>query len=327
MDGRAGKPFFQGCLSDALTHLVLGTHSWGSPRNGNGILNEAVGPEGRVTTCGPLRTSEQSRDENHQLNSQMLDDANIEAFTGSNSDYYRVKWQRFHDKPDSVSSFNAAACFGQIVWLAYRKLYMPLFVATALGVADVALVLYVGEHQLVSPYLMTTWNLSVAVFSFAVFGFFGNYWYWVRFRKMARQADAHRLDRRGQAQFLRSRGGTSPLGAGALVVLLLMPFVWVSYQVVRVDLSGFVFDATGPLTLAEVRANLIDRMDTPLEEERRECVFREVEERARAAGDPETLDPATVEFLPVEGWHEVDPFGRRIVLAQVIVTKALFVCD
>lgn len=86
------------------------------------------------------------------------------------------------------------------------------------------------------------------------------------------------------------------------------------------------FDATGPLTVTEVRNLMIDRMVEPLSDEQRECVLREVEERARAAGDPETLDPATVELLPAENWDRVDAFGRRLVLAQAIATKAFFVC-
>ncbi len=53
----------------------------------------------------------------------------------------------------------------------------------------------------------------------------------------------------------------------------------------------------------------------------------EVEDRARAAGDPETLNPATVEFLPVNEWGRLDPSDKRIILTQAIVTKALIVCN
>ena len=87
-----------------------------------------------------------------------------------------------------------------------------------------------------------------------------------------------------------------------------------------------MLDAKGPVTLEEVRANLMNRMDEPFQEFRRECVYREVEERAQAAGDPETLDPPTIEFLPSEHWEGVGAFGRRLALAQAILTKALFVC-
>lgn len=83
--------------------------------------------------------------------------------------------------------------------------------------------------------------------------------------------------------------------------------------------------ATGPLALAEIQALFISG-DEPLSEERKKCVLREIEDRARAAGDPETLDPASVEFLPVAEWYQLDRFGKRLILAQVISTKAFFVC-
>ncbi len=119
----------------------------------------------------------------------------------------------------------------------------------------------------------------------------------------------------------------------AVVVVMLVPVVWVVYQVNRTVYSdaelarlNIVLDATGPLTLAEVQANLIDRMEDRLNKERRECVFREVAERARAAGDPEVLDPSTIEMLPTESWNQLDPFGRRVFLAQAITTKAFYAC-
>jgi hypothetical protein len=86
------------------------------------------------------------------------------------------------------------------------------------------------------------------------------------------------------------------------------------------------FDATGPLTVTEVRNLMIDRMAEPLSDEQRACVLREVEERARAAGDPETLDPAAVELLPAENRDRVDASGRRLVLARATATKAFLVC-
>lgn len=85
-------------------------------------------------------------------------------------------------------------------------------------------------------------------------------------------------------------------------------------------------EAAGPLTVAEVRALIIDRMDAPSSDGEMECVLREAEDRVRAAGDPETLDPSTVELLPTGNWDRLDAFGRRLVLAQVIATKASFVC-
>jgi len=87
-------------------------------------------------------------------------------------------------------------------------------------------------------------------------------------------------------------------------------------------------NATGPLTLDEVQA-AVDRLGESVTEEQRVCVLGEIEKRAHVAGDPETLDPASVEFLSAvstDTWNALDAFGKRIILAQAITTKALFFC-
>lgn len=96
--------------------------------------------------------------------------------------------------------------------------------------------------------------------------------------------------------------------------------------------SGFDAEATGPLTADEIRlaADRIeesyDGLGKPLAEEHRECIQAEMEQRAREAGDPETLDPANVEFLDPETWAPLDAFGKRLILTQAISSQALFVC-
>lgn len=260
----------------------------------------------------------------------MLDDASVESFVIENSDYYRAKWRQFHEKPGAIASFNMAACLGQVLWLAYRKLYMPLLwivgASFIVGGANALLVLDHQAFQSANANLINGVNLSFGVLLHIVPGFLGNYWYWRRFQKVEQRAAERHPDRDGQLQFVRAKGGTNTAGVGLLLVLLLMPIGWVLYQATRNDMSGLVLDAKGPLTVAEVRANLVNQMDWPLEGARRECVFREVQERAHAAGDPEKLDPTTVEFLPADGWSNLDPFGRRVFLAAAIVTKALFAC-
>jgi len=227
----------------------------------------------------------------------MRDDETIDCFVASNAPYYRAKWKKFHEKPGSVVSFNLAASLGQIVWLAYRKLYVALFRAVVTLVAYVTLWLWVEERQLVPENLSAAWNSFVALILFAVFGFKSNYGYWRRFQKVERQAVSRQPDRAAQLRFMRTKGGTSPFAASLVVVLLLAPLIWGGYwgiyQASRLDYSAYVLDATGPLTLAEIEANFLNPMDEPLIGNRRECVFRELGARARAAGDPETLDPAT----------------------------------
>lgn len=257
----------------------------------------------------------------------MQDEEAIDAFVGSNAEYYRDRWRRFSESPGSVASFNLAACIGQVIWLAYRKLHLALFWLLVATVADVALVLYVEEHEIVPAGVITAWNTIVAVLFLAVPGFCGNYWYWRRFRRAEQRAASGQRDRDEQLQFIRAAGGTNSLGAGLLVALFVAPVLWAGYWASHYEDSGYVFDATGPLTIAEVEANSLSRMDGDLIGEQRECLLREIEERARAAGDPETLDPATVEFLPAEGWEHLGRSGRRLILTQVITTKAFFVCQ
>ena len=91
-------------------------------------------------------------------------------------------------------------------------------------------------------------------------------------------------------------------------------------------------DATGALTAEEIQAAMsriedaYESLGKPIAEEHRECLLAEVEQRARDAGDPEQLDPASVELLPTRTWPALDAFGKRLALVQAITTKALFVC-
>ena len=94
-------------------------------------------------------------------------------------------------------------------------------------------------------------------------------------------------------------------------------------------------DATGPLTDAELEASIdsfeaaYDGPDDTWTLDQRDCVLREAKLRAAAAGDPESLDPATVsslESVSALTWNALDDFGRRLLLVQVITTEALFAC-
>ena len=87
----------------------------------------------------------------------------------------------------------------------------------------------------------------------------------------------------------------------------------------------FDVEATGPLTPGEIDAG-IQRLGDALPDDQRACVREEVEKRARAAGDPELLDPASVEFLTAGTWNGLDAFGKRLILMQALTTEALFSC-
>jgi len=84
-------------------------------------------------------------------------------------------------------------------------------------------------------------------------------------------------------------------------------------------------DAAGPLTDDELEAS-VDRLGETVTGEQRACVLGEVKQRAKGAGDPETLDPASVELLPARAWDDLDTLSRRLFLAQAITMKAVFAC-
>ncbi|MGB5494742.1 MAG: hypothetical protein WBM97_09720 [Sedimenticolaceae bacterium] len=91
-------------------------------------------------------------------------------------------------------------------------------------------------------------------------------------------------------------------------------------------------NATGPLTNEEIQAAIVrmdqsyDQMEKSLTDGHRECVLATLERRAAGAGDPEHLDPATVEFLTSDTWYLLDGSAKRIFLAQALLSEALFSC-
>ena len=175
-------------------------------------------------------------------------DAAIEAFVVSNVDYYRRSWQRLRGGKRVFAGFNWAACLGQVVWLLYRKLYGPLSWVVAVSVAHLSLMLasvFTGEQPFASPQLLSALNLTFAVLPYAVVGTSGNYWYWKKFSQAAHFAEARAADQAYRLHTIRSRGGTNPIGALLLAVVLALPVILALYQAKRVDVSGYVFDAEG----------------------------------------------------------------------------------
>jgi hypothetical protein len=108
------------------------------------------------------------------MTDSMQDDEKIESFVVRKTDYYRDKWNELHEKPGSIASFNLAACLGQVVWLAYRKLYGPLFWAVVVLIADIALRSYVEYEQRLSENSLAAWDALAVLLYLAVFGLLGN---------------------------------------------------------------------------------------------------------------------------------------------------------
>lgn len=86
-------------------------------------------------------------------------------------------------------------------------------------------------------------------------------------------------------------------------------------------------NASGPLTLAELQINIPAELDRELTTQRRACFLRKIGELAAEAGDPETLDPSNVAYLPTDGsWDDLTTFNKRLILAQAIVSRAITYC-
>lgn len=86
------------------------------------------------------------------------------------------------------------------------------------------------------------------------------------------------------------------------------------------------FDADGELTEAELNYFLADLQEaTNISDTVDECIKGQAERRAGIAGDPETLDPATLS-LPEGDWVALEKSDKRLILAQFVVTDASVFC-
>jgi len=86
-------------------------------------------------------------------------------------------------------------------------------------------------------------------------------------------------------------------------------------------------NGTGALTMEELQINLPSKLDRLYTDEMRACLLAKIEELAADAGDPETLDPSSVAFLPTDGsWEKLPRFAKRSLLAQVVVSRAATLC-
>ena len=81
----------------------------------------------------------------------------------------------------------------------------------------------------------------------------------------------------------------------------------------------------GPLTGNEIQY-LTSKMKESIGDEVAECLLKVATVRASKLGDPETLDPTTVELLPVDQWSMLDKSGKRSILTQVVINQAIPLC-
>ena len=90
------------------------------------------------------------------------------------------------------------------------------------------------------------------------------------------------------------------------------------------------YDATGPLTFAELRVNFT-ALDEPLSEHERRCVKKAIERRAQELGDPASYQPEDYDYhggnTSNAQWQAFNNREQRGLLAQIVVTYAFMDCD
>jgi hypothetical protein len=130
----------------------------------------------------------------------------LRAAIGPRADYYLRRWREMDEKGGKVS-WNWAACFLNVFWFAYRKMWGPM---AAMGL------IYVVTTPLMDPTNRTVFKVTVLGLIGLSFltGGYGNALYRARIERIV--ADRPSLDGHAAA----ARGGVSWAAAlGALVVL------------------------------------------------------------------------------------------------------------
>jgi len=157
--------------------------------------------------------------------STVLTEDEVRAFVGENADYYLQTWAPALSGQGRGSRFNGAAFLVPVLWLGYRKMYLPMFIfygITAMIQFVLILGLFVGvlEMSNSSPALglvalvLTCLGMLVP---FLVAGFVGNRWYLARARRVIEEIRSQDLPQEAHLKALSSRGGTS---SWAVFVLL-----------------------------------------------------------------------------------------------------------
>lgn len=83
----------------------------------------------------------------------------------------------------------------------------------------------------------------------------------------------------------------------------------------------------GPLTMRELQISVPSELAAEFADGG-DCLIAKIEQFAAEAGDPQTLDPSTVELLSeLDDWQKLDRYSKRLLLAQTIVINAGRVCS
>jgi hypothetical protein len=137
--------------------------------------------------------------------------ADLSAYVGPRSNYYLRKWAARLEDPDGDVGINWAAFFVPSLWMAYRKMYLPVFVyfvAVFLLAAGKEVLFIFVLHQKAAPMLA---NLVFNVLTGLVCALYGNAWYLAQARRTISGLRAQGYQDQDLQFALARRGGTSVL--------------------------------------------------------------------------------------------------------------------
>lgn len=162
-----------------------------------------------------------------------------QLFIGRNYDFYAAKWAIANAK-HSPTSWNWAAFFLGVGWMAYRKMYKFSFIFIALLCAET-----IAEYMFKVPAgISAAVNLGVAM----TFGLLGNSWYQQHVRQKV-DAISRTLPPQLVATELGRQGGTHVGGA----LLMLLAWFAIIFAVVLVFDDDLQEDDIHPVSSTEVR--------------------------------------------------------------------------
>jgi hypothetical protein len=155
----------------------------------------------------------------------MEDQSQIEAFVGKNSDYYIQKWSRIGAGGGDRLSWNWAAAIGGIAWMLYRKLYTTAIIVFAVIFVDAWITVILEESQ-VFPIAVAIWDRFSYILYLVVFGWWGNYWYFRRYQRIADLSEREMQSPTDDHGIFAEKGGTNIWAPGLFLLAIGALLVW-----------------------------------------------------------------------------------------------------
>jgi serine/threonine protein kinase len=200
----AGSPAFKGASRTEVRHSVLNDEpppltrfSPDAPNELQQIVTKALCKD----RPGRYQAFEEMLHDLKNLKRKLEAEGNLRLFVGKKHSYYLTKWKKMEEK-GTPFSFNWAAFWGSVFWLAYRKMYLY------------SVLCYLVQYAvyILLQYLMKNVNYLTAIFIYVtpwpLFGWLGNSIYRSHAHTKLRQINSKGLRRNKERALIKVRGGT-----------------------------------------------------------------------------------------------------------------------